>query len=369
MEDIKFWVAFSRVPNMGPARTRLLERHFDSLEDAWIGSLGELKAAGIDDRTARAIVSLRSSISPDGEIENLSRAGVRVMNWHDISYPPRLKEIYDPPPVLYLLGDLLPADERSVAVVGTRKATAYGRETAATLARDLARNGVTVVSGLARGIDSIAHRAALDAGGRTIAVFGSGLDVVYPSEHARLAHDIQGTGVLVSEHPLGTKPKAGNFPLRNRVISGMTLGTLVVEAPMYSGALLTVKHALEQNREVFCVPGSIFSPNSEGTNSLIQDGAKLVTSYKDILEELNLTVVAHQIEMRAILQPEDENEALLFGCVTHEPAHIDDIRRQTHLPISAVSSTLAMMELKGMIKQVGGMHYVRIREAVAEYGS
>ena len=369
MDDVKFWVALSRLPNLGTVKFRLLEAHFRSLEDAWIAGLGELQAAGIDTKTARAIISHRGSISPDAEVEKLERAGIRAITWHDPMYAPRLTEISDPPPVLYLRGDILPEDERSVAIVGTRKATAYGREAASALSRDLARCGVTIVSGLARGIDAIAHRAAVEAGGRTIAVFGSGLDIVYPSEHVRLAEEIKAAGALVSEHPMGTRPEARHFPRRNRLISGITLGTLVVEAPERSGALLTVRHALEQNREVFCVPGSIFSPSSQGTNALIQEGAKLVLDHEDILEELNLTAVSHQIEMRGITQPQDENEWLLLNHVTQEPTHIDDIRRLAQLPITVVSSTLSMMELKGMIKQVGSMHYVRIREAVAGYGS
>jgi DNA processing protein len=369
MADIKHWITLTRIPNLGTVKFRLLERYFSSLDEAWMAGLGELKAAGLDDKTARAIVSHRAAISPDGEMEKLERAGVKAINWHDSMYPPRLKEIADPPPVLYVRGGILPEDQRSVAVVGTRKATAYGREVAGALSKDLSRNGVTVVSGLARGIDSVAHRAALESGGRTIAVFGSGLDVVYPPEHGRLARDIEESGALVSEHPLGAKPEARHFPRRNRLISGMTLGTLVVEAGDISGALLTVRSALEQDREVFCVPGSIFSPASRGTNSLIQDGAKLVTNYKDVLEELNLTVVAHQIEMRSIIQPQGDNESLLLNHVTHEPVHIDEIRRQAGLPITVVSSTLAVMELKGVIKQVGGMRYIRIREALAEYGN
>ena len=331
--------------------------------------MGELKSAGIDNKIARAIQYHRGRISPDVELEKLERAGVKAINWHHPMYPPRLTEISDPPPVLYVRGEILPADERSVAVVGTRKATAYGREAADTLARYLARSDVTVVSGLARGIDSIAHRAALDTGGRTIAVFGSGLDIIYPSEHTRLAHEIEEVGALVSDHPLGARPEARHFPRRNRLISGMTLGTLVVEAGAASGALVTVRHALEQNREVFCVPGSIFFPASRGTNFLIQEGAKLVLDYKDILEELNLTAVSHQIEMRGIIQPEDDSESLLLNHITHEPIHIDDIRRSAQLPITTVSSTLAMMELKGLIKQVGSMTYIRVREALAEYGS
>ena len=369
MVDRKYWVALSHIPSLGTVKFRLLERHFGSLEHAWIAGLADLRAAGIDDRVSRAIVTHRASFSPDSEMEKLGRANVTALNWSDQAYPPRLKEIPYPPPVILLRGDLLPVDERSVAIVGTRKATAYGREAASSLARDLAGSGVTVVSGMARGIDGIAHRAALEAGGRTIAVLGNGLDIVYPSEHAGLARDITQAGALVSEYPLGVKPKSTHSPQRNRLISGLTLGTLVIEAPEYSGALWTVRHALEQDREVFCVPGSIFSPASRGTNDLIQQGAKLVMSHLDILEELNLTVVSHQIEMRALLQPEDETESLVLDQVTHEPIHIDDIGRQVHLPIPVVSSTLSMMELKGLIKQVGGMHYVRVREAVAGYGS
>ena len=369
MSDIKYWVALSRIPNLGTVRFRLLEAHFESLERAWNASLGELKAARIDDKIACAIVSQRTSSSPDTEMEKLEGARVRAINWHHPEYPSRLKEIPDPPPVLYLRGAILAEDERSLAVVGTRKATAYGREAATILTRDLARNGVTIVSGLARGIDAIAHRAALDSGGRTIAVFGSGLDIVYPPEHTRLAHEIEEAGALVSEYPLGARPDRLHFPRRNRLMTGITLGALVVEAGEVSGALLTVRHALEQDREVFCVPGSIFSPASTGTNLLIQEGAKLVMSYRDVLEELNLTAVAHQMEMRDIVQPQDDNESLVLSYVAHQPIHIDEIRRYARLPIATVSSTLAMMELKGLIKQVGGMHYIRIREELARYGS
>ena len=368
MTDVKHWVALSLIPNLGAVRFRLLEDHFRSLEAAWTASVGELKAAGVDDKTARAIVTHRADISPDGEMEKLQKAGVRALTWNDSSYPPRLKEIHDPPPVLYVRGEVLPEDERSVAVVGTRKATSYGREAAATLSRSLAGSGVTIVSGLARGIDSVAHRAALEGEGRTIAVFGCGLDVIYPPEHRKLARDILDRGALVSEHPMGTRPDARHFPRRNRLISGMTLGTLVVEAGEISGALLTVRQALEQNREVFCVPGSIFSPVSRGTNALIQEGAKLVMGHTDILEELNLTVVSHQIEMREILHPADGNESALLAHLSHEPVHIDEVRRRSGLPIAVVSSTLSMMELKGMVRQVGGMNYTRIREAVAGYG-
>ena len=371
--DTKYWVALSRIPHLGTVRLRLLEQHFPTLEEAWTAGLGALKSAGLDDKTARTVVSQRPNISPDSEMERLEKAGVQAVNWHHPMYPPRLKEIHDPPPVLYIKGEVLPRDERSVAVVGTRKATAYGRQAASTLCRGLASSGVTVVSGLARGIDSVAHRATLESGGRTIAVFGSGLDVVYPPEHGGLARQIEGEGALLSEHPLGARPDARHFPRRNRIISGITLGTLVVEAPVPSGALLTAFKALEQDREVFCVPGSIFSPASQGTNALIKEGAKLVMDHEDVLEELNLTVVSHQMEMRAVFQTEDDplddKEGLLLRHLGHEPMHIDEIRRLARLPISEVSSALAMMELKGVIAQVGNMNYVVVREAVASYGN
>ena len=313
MDDLKYWVAFSRIRSLGTKRFQLLENHFASMEAAWSASLGELRKAGLDDKVASKVATQKESISPDEELSRVERAGIQALTWHDAAYPPRLKEIADPPPVLFVKGELLPDDERSVAVVGTRRATAYGREVATALTTDLARNEVTIVSGLARGIDGLAHRAALDGGGRTIAVLGSGLDIIYPQEHKQLADEIESRGALVSEYPLGTRPDARHFPRRNRLMSGMTLGTLVVEAPEKSGALLTVNHALEQNREVFCVPGSIFSPASRATNYLIQQGAKLGMDYKDVLEELNLTAVAHQMEMRTILQPEDETEETLLN--------------------------------------------------------
>ena len=365
--DLKYWVAFSRVPGLGSVRIGRLESHFGTLENAWKASRGDIRAAGMDSKTVEAVTAGRVEIDPDAEMDRMAEAGVYAVTWNDSRYPPRLKETSDPPPVLFLRGEIFPVDEKAVAVVGTRKATTYGKDVAQSLTAELARQGVTIISGLARGIDAVAHRAALDAGGRTIAVFGCGLDTVYPPEHRKLAADVSQSGALVSEHPLGEGPKAGHFPQRNRIISGVSLGILVVEAPIQSGALWTVRHALEQNRDVFCVPGSIFSPSSKATNALIQEGAKLVSGCEDILEELNLSVVSHQMEMRQVLQPEDGAEAVLLGHVGYEPVHIDEIRRTAQLPIAEVSSSLAMMELKGLVKQVGSMHYVRVREAVVQH--
>ncbi len=369
MDDLKYWLAFTRIQGLGAARFRLLERYFRRLEEAWRADSGELTRSGLDRRGISNIAKYRPDISPDEEIERLEQEGVSAFTWHDSQYPPRLKEIYDPPPVLFVRGEILSEDERSVAVVGTRKATVYGREAASALAGDLARNSVTIISGLARGIDGVAHRAALDAGGRTIAVLACGLDIIYPREHKGLSEQIAQHGALVSEYPLGRRPDARNFPRRNRIMSGMALGALVIEAGAASGALWTVRHALEQNREVFCVPGSVFSPVSQGTNRLIQEGAKLVMDYKDVLEELNLTTVAHQIELPAVPQHHGETETPIIEKLSHEPVHIDDLARQLGLPIATVSSTLAMMEIKGQVKQVGGMHYIRVREALAGYGT
>ncbi len=369
MEDIKYWVALNRVPQLGTVRFRRLEAHFGDLARAWKAGPEELRAAGIEERPGQEIAAARSRVSPDDEMERLARAGVEALNWRHPDYPPRLKEIADPPPVLYAKGSLLPADERAVAIVGTRGPTAYGREAAARLSTDLADNGITIVSGLARGIDGVAHRAALDAGGRTIAVLANGLDNVYPREHASLFQRAQGQGAVVSEYPLGVRPDARSFPRRNRLISGMSLGTLVIEAPMQSGAAWTVRHALDQDREVFCIPGSIFSPNSQFTNRMIQEGAKLVSTYTDVLEELNLTVLTRQLEMPAAVESEDSDEADLLKHLRDEPLHIDDIRRSASLPIAAVSGTLSILELKGKVKQVGCMHYIRIRETSSAYGN
>ncbi|MCI0439337.1 MAG: DNA-processing protein DprA, partial [Chloroflexi bacterium] len=253
-DELKYWIAFNRVPRIGRARFMLLEQRFGSMRDAWLAAASELTSAGLDARAVQMVVSRRQTIDPDAELGALSSSGARALTWHDDEYPPRLKEIYDLPPVLYVRGSLLPGDERSVSVVGTRKPSAYGREAAYRLSYDIARSGVTIVSGLARGVDAIAHRAALDAGQRTIAVMGSGVDVIYPREHTSLAEQILQNGALVSEHPLGTRPDAQHFPRRNRIMSGMTLGTVVIEASEQSGALLTANHALEQNREVFAVP-------------------------------------------------------------------------------------------------------------------
>lgn len=354
---------------MGTGRFRRLEAYFGSLENAWSSGIADLKASGLDDRVVREFEAVRQRTNPDLEMEKLNRAGVNIFNWHDTGYPARLKEIGDPPPLLYCKGTLQPSDERAVAVVGTRGPTTYGREAARALTTDLARNDITIVSGLAWGVDGVAHRAALDGGGRTIAVLANGLDIICPKEHGKLAEQISENGAVCSEYPLGVRPDPRSFPRRNRLITGVSLGTLVVEAGDGSEARWTVYHALEQNREVFCVPGSIFPPVSRLTNRLIQDGAKLVSNVTDVLEELNLTAVAHQTQMDLPEIAGYDGESALLRHLNDEPLHIDDIRRTADIPIAAASGMLTMLELKGLVRQVGCMHYVRIREVSQVYGN
>ena len=365
-KDIKYWVGFSFVPSIGRVRLNQLEDYFGNLEDAWQATPAELKRARLDNSSIQAVTHWRPKVSLEAEMEKLDRYGVTVFTWHDAGYPSRLKEIYDYPPILYVRGSLLPEDEWCLAVVGTRRATVYGRQVTEEIVADLAQSRITIASGLAKGIDSIAHHSALEAGGRSIAVFACGLDTVYPSENADLARRIMRQGALISEYPLGTRPKPENFPRRNRIMSGLSLGVLVTEAGKTSGALITANLALEQDREVFVIPGSILSPASRGTNHLIQEGAKLVQDYTDILEELNLMAVAQQIEMKEII-PASDTESLLLKQLSAEPTHIDEVCRSSGLPVSAVSSTLAMMELKGLVKAMGSMKYVLAREARPEY--
>ncbi|MEE8413264.1 MAG: DNA-processing protein DprA [Dehalococcoidales bacterium] len=365
-EDIRYWVGFSLISGIGRVKFGLLEGYFKNLENAWKAGPAELKQAGLDRGSIQSITSGRPKISLEEEMEKLERYRVKVLTCHSPEYPARLKEIYDYPPLLYVRGSLIPEDEWCLAVVGTRRATVYGRQVAEEIVADLARSKITVVSGLAKGIDSVAHHSALEAGGRSLAVFACGLDIVYPGENAELARRLMEQGALISEYPLGTKPGAANFPRRNRILSGLSLGVLVVEAGESSGALITANLAAEQNREVFAIPGSILSPASKGTNQLLQEGAKLVRNYTDILEELNLTAVAQQIEMQGLIPPSD-TETLMLKQLGAEPTHIDEVCRLSGLPASTVSSTLAMMELKGMVKQVGSMNYSLAREVREEY--
>ncbi|MYE32028.1 MAG: DNA-protecting protein DprA [Chloroflexi bacterium] len=365
--ELPYWVGLHRISRLGAARFALLEAAFDSMEEAWLAGAEELVAAGLDTRTAEEVVRRRPEIDVRAECERLTEAGVRALHRPHPAYPARLREIDDAPPVIYIRGSWEPQDEWSVSVVGTRRATAYGREAADELARGLAVHGVTVVSGLARGVDTIAHRAALDAGGRTVAVLANGLDTIYPPENRGLAAEIAERGALITDYPLGTKPRAEFFPRRNRIMSGLSLGTLIVEGDVKSGAMITARLAGEQNREVFAVPGSIFSPQSRGPLSLLRDGATPVTGVEDVLEALNLTMIGAQMDFGRAAPATTPAEQSLMDELTREPRHIDEVAREAGLAAAEVSATLALLELKGLVRDVGGMHYVRVRELPAQY--
>lgn len=358
MSQLRYYIGFNRVSGIGPAKLQRLRDYFGDLATAWTADAFQLREAGLDKRALENLLVARPKLDLDDAVDKAQRACDTILTWDDPAYPRRLQEIAQPPPILYVKGKLLSEDDWALAVVGTRRASAYGKEITHTLVTDLARSKLTVVSGLARGIDAAAHVSALDAGGRTIAVLGNGIDTIYPPEHTRLAQMIVERGALISEYPVGTKPEATNFPARNRIISGLSLGVLIVEGDEVSGAMITCDFALEQDREVFAVPGNILRRESRGPNKLIRESrAKLVTGVQDILEELNLGMVAEKQSVRAAV-PANETEAVLLKYLSADPLHVDDLCRQSTLPISQVTSSLALMELKGVVRQLGSMTYI-----------
>ncbi len=366
--DRLYWVGFNLVRGIGAVRLQGLVDHFGDVAAAWRGSPEDLRAAGLGSKIVDRLVELRASLDLEKLWERISSQGIHVVTWQDELYPSRLKEIEQPPPVLYVRGELRPEDDFAVAIVGTRRITPYGRQITDDLAAYLAGNGITIVSGLARGVDAAAHTAAVRAGGRTLAVLGSGVDRIYPAENRSLADQIMQHGAVLSDYPVGTAPEATNFPPRNRIISGLSLAVVVVEAGETSGALITAEFAAEQGREVFAVPGSILAAQSKGTNRLIQNGALPLVTPDDLLQALNLTRVSAQKSARTLL-PADDIEKQLLMVLGSEPLHVDDLRNQTGLPVEKVSAALVMMELKGMVRQVGGMHYVAVREVQSGYSA
>lgn len=367
MQDSRrYWVGFNLVKGIGSVRMRALLDFFGDAHTAWHASAADLQQAGLGPKILENFLKLRQGVDLDLMMDQIQSKGIMVLTWEDEAYPVRLSEMTQPPPVIYLRGELLAEDGWAVAVVGTRRITAYGRQAAEEIGSTLAHNGITVVSGLARGVDSIAHHAALQAGGRTLAVLGSGVDQIYPPENRRLAEQIIARGALISDYPPGTEPEAANFPPRNRIISALSRAVIIVEAGKNSGALITAAFAAEQGREVFAVPGSIYAPQSQGTNLLIQQGARPYLDGQELLEVLNLAQVADHRAARAAL-PTDPLESRLYALLGNAPLHVDDIRSQTDLPIEKVSAALVLMELKGFVRQVGGMQYIALREPTAEY--
>ncbi len=363
MAENIFWLGLHLIPNLGGVRIRQLVERFGSAEKVWGATQGEIEATQIlSAKLAETLVNKRYSIDPDVEYEKVRRCDADILTLADDSYPPLLKPLSDAPAVLYIQGELKAEDTNALAIVGTRKTTKYGRDVTQSLTRSLAEQGITIVSGLAQGIDAIAHRSALGVQGRTIAVMGSGLDKLYPREHVSLAEKIVEHGAILSEFPLGTPPLGKNFPQRNRIMSGISLGVLVIEAPQNSGALITAEAALEQGRDVFAIPHNVFNAMGRGTNGLIQDGAKLVLRVRDILDELDVVYDKQQTSVKTEqIAPENETEAIVFRHLNADPIHVDDVARLSGLAIEIVSSTLTILELKGLAETAGPMQYCRAR--------
>lgn len=359
VDERAYWIAFSRVSGIGPARVQALLTRFGSLAAAWQASSWELaRVSELDRRTLEKLLEARQALDPGAELARLAPLGARALTWDDPDYPVLLREIPAAPPVLYLRGELVPADELAVAIVGTRRITPYGEAVTRQLVSDLVAAGVTIVSGLALGVDAVAHETALTMGGRTIAVLGSGVDRLYPARNRGLARRILTQGAIVSDYALGVPPEAANFPPRNRIISGLSRATVVIEADEASGALITSAFAIEQGREVLAVPGSILAPSSRGTNRLIRDGAQPVLGVDDILQAIDLANALPQREVRAAL-PADPTEARLLAHLSAEPCHVDELGRAVEMAASELSSALTILELKGLVRRVGAMSYVR----------
>jgi DNA processing protein len=362
------WLELSLISGVGTKTFYRLLDHFGTARSVLDASPAALRQApGVGPALVEAI-GRGSKTELAKSIQLIEQQGVSVMSIRDDDYPEALKHIDDPPPLLYVKGTLRAIDRNAISIVGSRRATHYGKTVAERLAADLSRLGVTVVSGLAYGVDAAAHRGSLAAGGRTLAVLGCGVDVVYPRANKTLHEQIPTAGALISEFPMGTQPDAGLFPVRNRIVSGLSLGTLVIEAPRKSGALITARHALEQGREVFAVPGAIYSPYSEGCHRLIKDGAKLVENVFDILDEIKnaITVIASDDDGQepraaenASAPPLTKDEKTVFNFLSMEPAHIDDISDECRLTAQRAASALLTLELKGLARQLPGKRFIR----------
>lgn len=360
-KDIEDWIRLHLLPGVGPIRFLNLITHFGSPGEALKAGVRELSSVeNIDKTTAEKIVSEREKVKVEGELKQVEKLGGDIICFLDDEYPELLKNIAHPPPILYIMGDI-DLNQRMVAIVGTRTPTVYGRTMTREIARGVAESGLVVVSGLARGIDTEAHKGALE-GGQTVAVLGSGIANIYPAENRVIVERIVENGAVISEFPVYAKPERGHFPRRNRVISGLSLGVVVTEAPVGSGALITANHALNQGREVMALPGSVMGGKSGGTHMLIKEGAYLVEDADDVLECLGLERQGEVDREEKIPTSLDENGLKIFNMLkVDEPMHIDDIIRETGLSSSIISSALLEMELSGFIIQTGGLMYMRAR--------
>lgn len=359
--DIKYWVWLNTIPGLGSKRFTQLINKYGEPKVIWDLPDEELKRSSfIPSVIINQIINQKIKNEVDEHMERIYKNNIKVLTINDDLYPAFLKNIHDPPIVIYVKGTLI-KEEKAVAVVGSRSASSYGLKMAEIISSELAKCDITVISGMARGIDSSAHIGALKSGGRTIAVLGCGLDITYPPENYKLMRRIEESGCVLSEYVPGVAPFSQNFPARNRIISGISMGVVVIEANEKSGSLITADFALEQGREVFAVPGNLSSPNSIGTNKLIKDGAKIVTCIEDILEEINVfrnTTInifeQKELEKARIFKDLDPDERILAECLFSEPMHIDAIIEKSGLGIKTINAILVMLELKGCIDQLPG---------------
>jgi DNA processing protein len=370
------WLALALTPGLGPTRTRKLAQHFGGIENVFRASLTELEAAGLPAHSAQSIATGKSLEMAQEELIRATTAGAQVVTLDDAAFPPLLRQIYDPPVALYIRGNVELLTRPGIAVVGTRHPTPYGIGMAERLAADLASRGLVITSGMARGVDSYAHRGALMAKGKTIAIFGTGIDVIYPRENKKIAEEILATGgALVSEFAVGSFAAPQNFPIRNRIISGLAIGVLVIEAAEYSGTRITARNALEQGRELFAVPGNVTNKNSWGPNTLIKQGAKLTATWEDVWEELAPPVKA-QLAAEFGAAEEQPATGSLFGdsaslsprekkvyalLKADEAVHIDEliVKLEGEMSSPEIFAILFELELAGKIKQLPGKNFVR----------
>lgn len=366
VESLEATVRLSLVPGVGPRVRQSLLEFFGSAEAVFAAAPSDLHCVpGVGHKLARAIIDGKSNIDVAAELDLCRANGVSIVADTDDVYPQLLREIHDPPGVLYVKGELIPEDALSIAIVGTRHATQYGRAQADRLSQGLARAGLTIVSGMARGIDGVAHRGALKAGGRTIAVLGSGVLNLYPPEHADLAKEVAASGAVISEAPPRSPPASGAFPQRNRIITGLSVGVIVVEAALRSGALISAEHAMEQGREVFAVPGRVDSRASRGCHRLLREGAKLVESVDDVLEELGpLVDSAPREDGRVIRHPAElqlnDQEQIVLNAIGQDATTMDDVAANSGVPIHRVLSTISVLEMRHLVRRVSGNQVCRV---------
>jgi len=355
-KELAYWVATSAIPGVGTVTFGYLRKSFKTLKKFWEASDGEINKLKVDTKTKASIIDFRKKVDPQVYLSKVYAAGIKVVSMVDRQYPSNLRQLAGAPPVLYYKGNLMPADDLAIAVVGSRNATPYGRQVTERLVRQLTDSGLTIISGLARGIDSVAHRSALESGGRTIAVLGCGVDLVYPPENKKLAEEITKNGAIVSEFPLGFPPVQSNFAARNRIISGLSLGVLVTEAVVDSGSMITAGCAAEQGREVFAVPGPITAKTAEGVNNLIKDGVTPVTEANDILAVLDIERKMLQLET-GNKKPEtsklDKDQQKILELLDGQTKQVDTIARELKLPVEKVTAALSLLELSGFVKNYG----------------